>query len=334
MTLTGKDLKPLAQGATDVVEHDGYLRFLRFTEGEASVIDSPNLLHPAGVQLEFKTDGTQLRLGGRTIDIFRVRSYYAIDVLVNGTLIGYIGNLKDEDATGNYAWRDYPNGHFLGDFSLGKGEKTVRIVLPHSTLTEFLEVTIEGATYITPVKREKTLLVYGDSITQGYDALHPSATYAVRLADAMGATLYNKAIGGAQFAPAPAEAPAGVKPDIILVAYGTNDWTCRTREELERNTRHFFETLTAQQPGIPIYAITPIWRKECEVEKPFGSFADLATMITEICAAYPTVRVINGFDLVPHEEQYFGDLCLHPNDAGFAEYAASLLKELENRAKL
>jgi hypothetical protein len=81
---------------------------------------------------------------------------------------------------------------------------------------------------------------------------------------------------------------------------------------------------------VPIYALTPIWRKECEIEKPFGSFSALADMIREICAAYPTVRVINGFDLVPHEEKLFGDLCLHPSDAGFAAYAENLFKEMEN----
>ena len=330
MRLTLADIEAVTQGAMEITETDGYIRFLRFTEREASVINSPNLLHPAGVQLEFKTDGTHLQLCGRTKDIFKVRSYYAIDVLIDGKLTGYTGNLRDEDATGNYAWCNYPDGEFSADFSLGDGEKCVRIVLPHSILTELSALTVEGATYITPVKREKVLLAYGDSITQGYDALHPSLTYAMRLADAMGATLYNKAIGGAQFAPAPAEAPTGVKPDTILVAYGTNDWTCRTREELERNTRHFFEALTAQQPGVPIYALTPIWRKECESKKPFGSFAELADMIREICSAYPTVRVINGFDLVPHEEKLFGDLDLHPSDAGFAAYAANLLKEMES----
>lgn len=52
-------------------------------------------------------------------------------------------------------------------------------------------------------------------------------------------------------------------------------------------------------------------------------------MIGEICSVYPAVHVINGFDLVPHEEKWFGDLWLHPNDAGFAAYAANLLKEME-----
>ena len=37
------------------------------------------------------------------------------------------------------------------------------------------------------------------------------------------------------------------------------------------------------------------------------------------------VTIVKGFDLVPHEEQYYGDLWLHPNDEGFEKYFENLV---------
>ena len=39
-----------------------------------------------------------------------------------------------------------------------KGEKTVRVVLPWSVRCYFKEITLNGATYVTLVKKEKTML--------------------------------------------------------------------------------------------------------------------------------------------------------------------------------
>lgn len=39
---------------------------------------------------------------------------------------------------------------------------------------------LTDASFLTPVKRKKTLVAYGDSITKGFDALYPSRTCAMR----------------------------------------------------------------------------------------------------------------------------------------------------------
>ncbi len=328
MQLCLEQIKAVTQGAFDVIEVDGYIRFLRFTEQETAVIDNPNLYYPAGVQLTFQTDGTALRIAGRNTEKSGVRSYYAFDILENDKPIASFSNLKDEDAVGNYAWTVYPLGSFCEEIALSEGKKTVRILLPHSVQAELSELTVMGATYVTPVKREKTLIAYGDSITQGYDALHPQNTYAMRVADALGMALHNKSLGGAIFDPAMSAAPSGVHADMILVAYGTNDWGYQDRPTLTANAAGFFENLVKQYPGVPIYAVTPIWRKNHEAVPPFGTFAELADMIETVCKPYPTVRVINGMPLVPPDEALFGDLELHPSDAGFFAYAENLLKEM------
>lgn len=330
MKLTYEQIRNITQGAVDILESDGYLRFLRFTEQECALISNPNLYYPAGVQLVFRTDGTSLQLKGRTMEKSGIRSYFAFDIYENDSFLGAVTNLQDADAVRDYACSVYPLGEFSSVFPLHTGEKQIRIVLPHSVLAEISELTIENATYITPVRPTKTLVAYGDSITQGYDALHPSNTYAMRLANALGAELYNKSLGGACFSPAMAAASSGVQADLLLTAYGTNDWGCCDRETFTSNAAGFFENLVRQYPGVPIYTITPIWRKDhLEKVTSFGTFAEVEEVIRKICAPYPSIHIIDGIPLVPHDETYFGDLRLHPNDAGFAEYAAGCIAKIE-----
>jgi len=303
--------------------------FSVLTAQECEVINNLNLYYPAGVQLICRTDGTSLHLCGRTTVETGVRSYYTFDIYENDIRIGTITNLKDENAVGNYAPQVYPVGPFEADFSLSSGEKQLRIVLPHSVLAEVSELTITDATYVVPVKREKKLVTYGDSITQGYDALHPSNTYTMRLTEALNAELFNKSLGGACFSASMAAAPSGVQADAVLVSYGTNDWNCFDRVTFTYNTVGFFENLTKQYTDTPIYVIPPIWRKDHLAKvTSFGAFSEIDEVIRTVCSAYLSIHIISGIPLIPHDETCFGDLFLHPNDIGFAEYAANLLKIL------
>ena len=67
------------------------------------------------------------------------------------------------------------------------------------------------------------MLVYGDSITHGYDALAPSKAYSVSVPFTLSANAINKAIGGEIFFPTLARIKSNINPDYITVAYGTND---------------------------------------------------------------------------------------------------------------
>ena len=167
--------------------------------------------------------------------------------------------------------------------------------------------------------------MYGDSITHGYDAINPSNKYATRLANALGYDEYNKGIGGEVFFPPLAELKQPFTPDIITVAYGTNDWSLTEKSQFDKNCKAFYENLSKNYPDTPIFAITPIWRKESVTEtRPFGDFALVEEGIREATKDLKNVTVIRGFDLVPKEEKYFADLRLHPNDKGFEYYAKSL----------
>ena len=83
-------------------------------------------------------------------------------------------------------------------------------------------------------KKPKTLTLFGDSITQGYDVLYPSSHYLLKCAATLNAQIYNKAIGGDIFRPELAQIKDSYEPDYIVVAYGTNDWNSCDNADMEK----------------------------------------------------------------------------------------------------
>lgn len=64
--------------------------------------------------------------------------------------------------------------------------------------------------------------------------------------------------------PALAACKDAFAPDYIIVAYGTNDWRHAAAEKFRNNCRGFYENLCKHYPGVPVIAITPIWRANME----------------------------------------------------------------------
>ncbi len=328
MKLGIEQIREITQGAKRVVSENGRYRFFRFTEAEAQLTDNQNVDYPAGIQMEFKTDGKTLKLQVNTNSLASIRSYFSFDIFVNNSLVGCIKNLDDEACVGDYAREKYPEGTFCGEFKLGDGEKLVRIVLPHSIFATIEEMELSGASYITPVKRKKTIVMYGDSITQGYDALHPSNTYAMRIADYFEAELINKALGGITFGLNLAEVADGISADYVFVAFGTNDWGVCDQETFRKNADAFLKSVEKNYPDTQVFVLTPIWRKDWNEERAFGGFLELDRIIKEVSQKYSLVKVISGWELVPGDEKFFGDLFLHPCDEGFEHYANNIKKEM------
>ena len=54
---------------------------------------------------------------------------------------------------------------------------------------------------------------------------------------------------------------------------------------------------------------------------------EVRTLLRQEAERYPQITVIDCWDFIPHDEQYFFDQRLHPNDAGFSFYAEALYPE-------
>lgn len=326
MILTFEQIESITSGAAKIFYKDGKYQFFRFTDHETEVIDNTNIPATAGIQLKFKTDAEILKLKVHIRKTSQITSYFCFDIFVNDILAGSIQNLSDEDRKGSYARKEYPVGDYCGEFELGDGEKLIKIVFPHSVIALIEEVELEDATYLVPVKNGKTIIFYGDSITQGYDSLHPAKSYANLLADALDAEVFNKALGGALFDPAIVEASEQANPDYVVAAFGTNDWNSVDLDTFQRNANGFLQAIQKKYPTVPKYILTPLWRVDWQTTKRCGEFSVLEAVIRGIFENQENITVISGVDLIPHNENLFGDLIVHPNDEGFTYYFRNLLK--------
>lgn len=334
MKLNLDQIKEITVGAARIVEETDGFHFYRFTKEQEAMYEVRKTdfynktFTPTGVKLCFRTDSKKLSLTGTTHKA-TARLYYAIDIYKNGEKLGDIKNFDPEKLQGLYTTTVWELGDFSGSFDLGDGEKEICVYLPWSVVAVLSAVELDDGATVIPVKRPKKLLCFGDSITHGYDARYPANKYTTQLAAFLDADEYNKAIGGEVFYPELAATQENITPDYISVAYGTNDWTARKQDVIVHSCTNFYANLAANYPNVPIFAITPVWREDENLEKPGGDFAFVEQTIREATKDYKNITVIRGYDLIPHETNLYGDLRLHPNDAGFRYYAEGLINALK-----
>ncbi len=338
MKLGIEEIRAITLGAEELWEEDGAIRFSRFTREQHELYQKSGLKRgsdfygrcstTAGIKICFKTDSATLHLA---VEVRKgcARTYFSFDVFVNGQPIGYLENYSQWELPRHYTVVDLPLGNFSKEFQLGDGEKTVCIYFPWAVCPLLQELVLDDGAFVEPVKPSKKLLAFGDSITQGYDALCSSSRYVAGLADRLGAEEFNKGIGGEIFFPELAGTKESFVPDYITVAYGTNHFGKKTAHDFMNRCKKFYETLSANYPQSKIFAITPIWRKESQGIRAIGPFERIEEGIREAVKDLPNVTVIRGFDLVPKSQDYFADLRLHPNDQGFRHYAENLYQAIQ-----
>ncbi len=271
MKLNLSQIKSITNGAVRVVEEEGGFLFHRFTEEQEELYKGTDFYRKvpctSGVQLRFNTDSQTL---GLSVEVSpgSSRKYFALDVFVNNTKIGTLNNFEGKGIPPRDTVWELPLGEFSKEFSLTDGVKEVKIVLPWSLKTVIKEMTLDDGAMIEPVKYNKKILFFGDSITQGYDALYPSNKYATKLAEYLNAEEFNKAIGGEHFFPELAATKEEFEPDYVVVAYGTNDWGHNTpNEKFRGDCNRFYEHICTNYPHAKVFAVAPIWRKNYEEKK-------------------------------------------------------------------
>jgi len=92
------------------------------------------------------------------------------------------------------------------------------------------------------------------------------------------------------------------------------------------------DAIRALQPRVPLYRLTPIWTGvEGALNGQGLTVHDyrqaITTIVQQRMATDPNLHLVDGLTLVPNQLKYFQD-GVHPNDAGFALYAANLAAKL------
>lgn len=322
MKLTLEQIESITLGAVRVWEQADSVWFSRFTQEQMDMyrIKSEHYIRrahaTAGIQFAFRTNSTRLSLRIRPT-LGSSWEQFVMEIHKDGKPLGEIESKPEGWLLG-----------FSGEFALGEGEKLITVYFPWPVGIRVEEFSLDDGATIIPVRPSKKLLMYGDSITQGYIAQHPSMRYGVKLAEFLDAEENNRAIGGELFHASLADLEEPVKPDYITIAYGTNDWHSTTQAPFQEESQGFIRKISQKNPQAQIFVLTPVWRKDWQAEMPFGPFEDVEKCIREACQGLSNVQIIRGFDFVPKDESYFADLRLHPNEKGFACYAESLCKEI------
>lgn len=335
MYLNLSQIRNITTGAVRIEESENGICFKRFTREQEELYKNRSddfymkTFATSGVRLLFRTNSKTLFLKAE-VARGSSRSYFSFDVFVNGKKTDILDNFSNLRLPRDYTNISFPLGEISKKLYLGAGEKEICIYFPWSVSVILKELVLDDNFTIHPIKPSKKMLCFGDSITQGYDALYPSNKYITRLADMLDAEEYNKAIGGEVFFPQLASTKEDFEPDYIAVAYGTNDWNRCTKEEFTHNCKDFFYNLNKNYPKSKIFVLTPIWRKEMNEIRMFGKFESVAEIILEQAANYDNISVIHGFDFVPQNENLFADLRLHPNDDGFEYYYENLSKRVKD----
>ena len=321
--LTFEEIRSAARGIVGAEQKEGGIHFYRFRPAQAAHYEKARpdfylkALATAGVRLSFITDSTALEMDYIIENYGSSRKFAYFDIYINDVLTYHFG-ISERTGAQNRE-----------ELLLAAGEKKIEIHFPWSACAVLQSLRLSSNASFAPLKRKTTMLSYGDSITQGYDALYPSLSYASALAKMMDADSINRGIGGEIFRPELLNEKEDFEPDYITVAYGTNDWACRSAEKFIENCRAFYALLSEQYPYARIFAITPLWRKDGEEEKPIGiPHCQLDALMRSLLADLPNVAVIGGYPLTPHLPEFFSDLYLHPNHLGFTQYAKNLYEAI------
>ena len=325
--------KEIFIGAVDFSETDGYTEALRFspeqleyrkTKGEAQYLRA---LCPASVKLEFYTRGGTVSFDYKILPGVP-RKYYSIDIKEDFVLKYSVSEELNEG-----------EGSFYYEIEASETEKRITLYFPATARLLFKNLKLPCD--FTPHKREKKVLVLGDSKLQGYHPDNFSNTCMNYLSDKLDCNLINHSIGGECFAPE-GIFPVSFDPDFIIVGYGINDWVCRVFGNGE-NAKAYYEKVSHTFPGKRIFGIIPSRNPYLEKggknedalyekteEKGEQTLEDVRLILEKIISETENAVVIDGRGFIPDEPGIFYPDKVHLTDKGniiYGEKIYEIIKE-------
>ena len=315
MRLTFEQIKNITVGSVDTEERDGGIFFAKCTKkqlaawaGKNATL-AKNAAATTGVRLDLHTDSQNIS--------FKVLSGKKYEILVDGLMFrqylsakGDVISLELSDPLGNK-----------------KDEYRVTVVFPsHDEPAGIEYVELDDGAFVKPHSFDRKILFIGDSITQGWASSHDSYSYAYRLSSFFNAESVIQGTGGAYFHEDCFDR-IDFDPDVVFMAYGTNDFGhFKTYDELRAHADAHMALVAEEYKGKKLFYISPIWRNKRD-GKAMGSFEGCRNTLIE-CAEKNGFEHIDGLTLVPPRPELFQDEYLHPNDNGFSLYAENLIRHL------
>lgn len=206
-------------------------------------------------------------------------------------------------------------------------EQRVTLVFPsHGPVGILNEVELENGATLAPHTFDRKFLFIGDSLTQGWDSGTDTLSYAWRVSNFFNAERVINGIGGAVYEPK-SFAEINFDPDVVFIAYGTNDYNrYASLQQLHEKAYGFLEQVKKAYSQKQIFVILPTFRFDLEKERAMGSFEACRAEIQAVCDAL-ALKTVDGYTLIPHSKELFKDV-VHPSALGFSYYAENIIKIL------
>ena len=205
----------------------------------------------------------------------------------------------------------------------------VRVYLPALRACEVRTIGCNGI-LLEPRKKKESLLVLGDSITQGFVCGNPAHAWACQLARHKKLDLINQGIGGQVFLPQSLQgffAYPELVPYAIVVSLGINYRyeSCRA-QQVYADIQQYFATICKLWPTTPIYALTPVWHQDGPYPTHKNScFEQVSEFIQCAVAPYSNITLVDGATLLDGDTRLLADGFEHPNKAGHTQIAERLV---------
>ena len=211
----------------------------------------------------------------------------------------------------------------------GGEENRITVVFPyHNTKGIIKYVELDDGATLAPHKYDMKMLFIGDSITQGWNSARDSLGYAPRVARFFNAETINQGIGGAVYHESTFD-KLDFDPDVVIIAYGTNDCGRYPTVSVMQEHAHKFLGLVKKEyegKNTKIVLLSPIWRLDVSGER-WQRYLGCCKAVREEAENYG-FYFVDGHELVPKHLSFFADAGLHPNEQGFSLYAENLIAKL------
>lgn len=317
MELSLEQIKTITVGALKIWEENGAFRFAKCTQKQVDAWYK--VQETLGLRAETTT--------GVKLDFYTNSKSFAFTPQNNGPENIYEIYI-DNVFTYYYFEKDFVESK-RKQIELDGQKHRITLHLPAHQIGMLEAVELEDGATVEPHQYDCKILFIGDSITQGWESTWDTLSYAENVTRFFNAESVIQGIGGAVYHNTTFDEAIEFDPDIVIVAYGTNDWTIYPTLDLGReHCTQFLDKLVKRYGNKKLFGISPIWRADKDTDMAMGSFKACTDYIKEEIQAHGMI-LIDGETLTPHVKDFYSDEFLHPNTSGFGIYALNLIAQLQ-----
>lgn len=313
MKLDFNQIKELTVGAVRVWEENALLCFSKCTQKQIARWKEiredlgVNAIATTGIKLDFVTNSSFVECD--------VVSGNQFEVKINGIL------------KHAFFYENTDKNTFRIELDNSNGDNRVEVILTsHFFASKIARVELSDGADFKRSQFDLKMLFMGDSITQGWRTKYNCGCYGALVSSYFNAESVIQGIGGGFFERGLVDS-AGFTPDVVVIAFGTNDYgRYKTFDEVEQRMSAFFDELNEQYKLSKVIYVSPIWRTDEHQEREMGMFWECSKKMQAIAKNYGAF-VVDGAKMIMQSEDYLAD-GIHPNDLGSCCYALNLIKEI------